>query len=75
MGYIVVMDGVRQHLTEDEFETKFGHKPTMPRAGENLFDGQYENNSWVSGSVGTNGLVINTDRNIQNNNNFGSGSF
>jgi hypothetical protein len=74
MGYIVVMDGVRQHLTEAEFETKFGHKPTMPRAGEKLFDGQYENASFYTGSINALGLHDGTAV-LKNDNNFGSGSF
>tara|TARA_Y100001973_G_C4986970_1_gene227018 strand:- start:222 stop:464 length:243 start_codon:yes stop_codon:yes gene_type:complete len=63
---IVVIDGVFKKLTDDEFEAQFGYKPTTSRTGEKLFGGRYEASSFVSGSLGGNGLVIPTDQNIKN---------
>ena len=56
--FVVVIDGVRQAMSSSQFETHFGHKPTRPDdRKEYLFGGRYENSTWVSGSINTNGLV------------------
>ena len=63
---IVVIDGIWQKLTDAQFEEKFGHTPTSASTGEKIFGGRYEHASWVSGSIGTNGLISPTDINIKN---------
>lgn len=48
---VVVIDGVWKKLSDSEFETEFGYKPTSPREGERLFGGRYEHLTFNTGSV------------------------
>ena len=62
--HIVIIDGIKQKLSDAQFKEKFGYTPTTPRAGEKTYGGRYENASWISGSVKGNGLV--TQASIKN---------
>jgi hypothetical protein len=65
---IVIIDGGWKKLTDLEFEIEYGHKPTSGSSitSERLFNGRYEHSSFVSGSLGANGLVSADDQNIKN---------
>ena len=65
---IVIIDGNWKKLTDAEFEVQFGYKPTSGSSSpsERLFDGRYEHSSFVSGSIGANGLVSVDDQNKKN---------
>ena len=64
--HIVIIDGIKQKLSDAQFKAKFGYTPTTPRAGEKTYGGRYEHASWISGSRAANGLVEVGDENIQN---------